>query len=57
MSDSDDLILIALLRLLVEKDKQTEKIGDSKRSRIWSYHWSYIRILQSFHYKNSNYLN
>ena len=37
MSDRDDLILLALLRLLVEEDKWVEQIEDSKRSRIWSY--------------------
>ena len=44
MSDRDDLILLALLRLLVEEDKPTEQIEDSKRSRIWSYQLSHIRI-------------
>ena len=38
MSDRDDLILLALLRLLGEEDKRVEQIEDSKRSRIWSYH-------------------
>ena len=31
MSDRDNLILLALLRLLVEDDKRTEQIEDSKR--------------------------
>ena len=44
MSDRDDLILLDQLRLLVEEDKRTEQIEDSKRSRIWSYQLSYIRI-------------
>ena len=39
MSYSDDLVLLALLILLVEEDKRTEQIEDSKRSRIWSYQW------------------
>ena len=33
------LILLAPLRLLVEENKRTEQIEDSKRSRIWSYQW------------------
>ena len=42
MSDRDDLILLALLRLLVEEDKWVEQIEDSKCSRIWSYQWLHI---------------